>query len=118
MTGYTHKPDLTDIDIEVVSYIAYLEKIIEGYRENGAVQFMGALNRKLRTLAHQIDEANIDFSNSDDKTYDRFLATAKVGKDLASDFKAFLLEYGDKVESEDNKKRIPAIEKFVQNGKS
>ncbi len=106
------RPDLKGLKSETVQYISYLEKVIEGYRNNGAVQFMAALNRQLKTLATQIDGADIDFTKSDDKLYERFLNTAKLGKDLISDFKSFLQEYGDKVQ-EDEKGKIPVVEQFA-----
>lgn len=112
MLENVNRPDLREGDPELVNYIIYLEGIIEGYRDNGAVQFMAALNRKLKKLATQIDDAEINFFG-DDKLYDRFLNTAKIGKDLASDFKSFLQEYGEKVE-EDSSKRTPMIERRAQ----
>lgn len=112
MLENVNRPDLRNGDPELVQYIIYLENIIEGYRDNGAVQFMAALNRKLKKLATQIDDANIDFEG-DDKLYDRFLKTATLGKDLASDFKSFLQEYGEKVE-EETAKRTPIIERRAQ----
>lgn len=114
MLENVNRPDLRDVDPELSSYIIYLERIIEGYRDNGAVQFMAALNRKLKKLATQMDDTDINFGSSDDKLYDRFLATAKVGKDLASDFKSFLLEYGDKLGEEDSIKKTPLVERKAQ----
>jgi len=114
MLDSVNRPDLRNIDPEVVHYVVYLENIIEGYRDNGAVQFMAALNRKLKVLAAQIDDATIAFDSKDDKLYDRFLATAKVGKELASDFRSFLQEYGDKIREEDSGKKTPLIERWAQ----
>lgn len=113
MLENVNRPDLRNGDPELVQYIIYLENIIEGYRDNGAVQFMAALNRKLKKMAVQIDDVEINFGSTDDKLFDRFLATAKVGKDLASDFKSFLQEYGEKVEG-DSSKRTPMIERKAQ----
>ena len=113
MAEQLKRPDLKGAKSEIVVYISYLEKVIEGYRNNGAVMFVAALNRQLKKLADQIDEADINFSSSEDKLYERFLNTAKLGKDLISDFKSFLQEYGDKVQ-EDEKSKIPVVEQFAR----
>lgn len=114
MLDSVNRPNLVYVDPETVSYIIYLESIIEGYRDNGAVQFMAALNRKLKKLAIQMDDTDINFGSSDDRLYDRFLATAKVGKELAADFKSFLLEYGGKLGEEDDVKKTPLVERRAQ----
>lgn len=98
------RPELKGIKPEIVDYIQSLEKTIEGYRDNGAVQFMAALNRQLIKIAEQIDVATIDFTKSEDRMYERFLNTAKLGKDLTADFKAFLSEYGDALKEEESNK--------------
>lgn len=112
MLETVNRPDFRDVDKEIFYYVQYLEKIIEGYRENGAVQFMAALNRQLKKIAVQIEEADIDFAKSEDRMYERFLNTAKLGKDLTADFKSFLQEYGEKIKEEEG--HIPLIEKHAR----
>jgi len=107
------RPNLVNVDRRILEYIEHLENKLNGFNNNGAVKFMAALNRKLELLAEQIDNAKIDFEAKDDKLYERFLNTAKIGKDLASDFKAFILEYGDTIK-EDTSKKIPLVERHAR----
>jgi len=110
-----NRPNRESPEKEIWEYIEYLEDKLSDYSRNGAISFMGSLNRKLMVLAEQIDNADIQFGSKDDKLYDRFIATAKVGKDLASDFKAFLLEYGEVVQEDETKKNRNLMELHAKN---
>jgi|SRR5881628_1783352 len=110
------RPNLKGIDPQVVDYIQCLEKIIDGYSGNGAVDLVSALNNQLRMLADQIQVIDIDITKSDDKTFERFVQLVKLVPDATKDFKALLQEYGDVIKIDD-KKAVPFIEQLLKRGK-
>lgn len=107
------RPDLKKVDPEVFAYIQWLEKIIEGYGDNGAVYLVSALNNQLRALADQVQVIDIDFSKTDDKTFDRFVQLVKLAREVTGDFKSLLQEYGDVIKTDDSQV-IPLIERLAR----
>lgn len=98
-----NRPTRESSEDEIWNYISYIEDKLSGYTKNGAVMFMKSLNNKLLTLAEQIEAADIKFDSKDDRLFDRFLQAAKAGKDLTSDMKSFLQEYGEQIKEEEKK---------------
>lgn len=106
------KPDLTGCTKAQLDYIDYLEKKLEGLNENGAILFMAALNRKLKTLSQSVDDMDIDLQSKDDKTFDRFIKMVAAGSTLVADFKSFNQQYGEQLKDATPAKRTPIEERF------
>lgn len=117
------RPDLTGMTTAQIEYVESLEKITRSLSNNGAVKFMAALNKKMETVADQLDGMSIDInmSDKDDKTLDRLLKMADLGGSFVNAFKTFNQEYGV-TEKEDEHKSVPLVEKLARknrdNGKS
>lgn len=107
------RPNLKDVEPLILDYILWLEKIIEGYGDNGAVYLVSALNNQLRNLADQVQVIDIDFTKSDDKTFERFVQLVKLAREVTGDFKSLLQEYGDTLKVDDTK-AIPLIERLAR----
>jgi|SRR5882757_43492 len=107
------RPDLRDLKPEVVAYIEWLEKIVDGFNDNGAVYLVAALNNQLRVLADQVQVIDIDVTKTEDKVFDRFVQLVKLARDMTSDFKFMLNEYGEVMKVSD-KDVIPLIERLAR----
>lgn len=110
------RPDLAGMTKAQLDYVESLEKIAKNLEHNGAVDFMAALNNKLKLLAEQINGMDlvIDLKDKDDKTLDRLLKMVDLGQGVISSFKTFIQEYGHQTK-EDEKKGQPHFEKIIRN---
>lgn len=114
----SERPNRQTGDEELWKYIEHLESIIAGYNDNGAIQFMAALNRKLKEIADQINFTEINFNSKDDKMYERFLSTVKAGMSIMSDMKLFTNEYGDQIKEDDKRVKNLMEERARNRGKN
>lgn len=98
------RPDLKGCKKEVIEYIEELESKLEKYNQNGAIELGAALNNKLNTISEQIWNSDLDFNSKDDKLYDRFLKTITTFKDVLSDMRQFMIDYGNDVKEIEEKR--------------
>lgn len=113
MNETVKRPDLSALDLEIVSYILWLEKVVEGLGDNGAVYLATALNNQLRNVADQVQALEIDINNTDDKIFDRFVKLAQLSGNLINNFKGVVQEYG-KLDMAADDDGMPAIEKMIR----
>lgn len=112
------RPDLRGMTAQQLAYVEDLERIAKNLENNGAVDFMAALNNKLKTLAKQLNsmELTLDLADKDDKTLDRLLKMVDLGQGVISSFKTFIQEYGHQTK-EDETKGQPVLEQIVRRKK-
>lgn len=106
-----NRPSLKGTSKEVLEYIDELEALVEGLRDNGPVQLMRSLNRKMMTLAKDVDAMELDLT-ADDKALDRFIKMATISRAWTVDFKAFTQEYGPQIKEESTAGQ-PLIERII-----
>lgn len=106
-----NRPSLKGTPKEVLEYIEQLESLVEGLKDNGPVQLMRALNRKMMSLANDVDEMELNLT-ADDKALDRFIKMATISRAWTVDFKAFTQEYGPQIK-EDSSVGQPLIERLI-----
>lgn len=109
------RPDLTGMTKPQLDYVESLERIAKNLENNGAVEFMAALNNKLKVIASQLNsmDLSLDLKDKDDKTLDRLLKMVDLGQGVISSFKTFLQEYGHQIK-EDESKGQPVFEKIIR----
>lgn len=113
------RPDLKGCKKEVIEYIDEMESKLEKYNQNGAIELGAALNNKLNTIAEQIWSSDVNFNSKDDKLFDRFLKTITTYKDVLSDMRQFMIDYGHEVKEIEIKRGNLAETHFKnKNGKA
>lgn len=114
------RPDLTGMTTAQVDYVEYLEKIALVLSNNGAVNFVSAINEQFTKLAEQTRGLDLDITSlkdKDDKTLERFLKMADVAPKLLASFKSFTQEYGA-TDKEDDQKSVPLVERMIRKNRN
>jgi hypothetical protein len=96
-----------------------IEEELKLYRQDGIVGMYYALNKKLNELTKAIDGADINFSDKDDKSFDRLMKAMVECKYIAENMKWLRTEFaltGDESKDKSNASRKPLIETLTKNG--
>lgn len=84
------RPDLKDVSDEVKSYISFLEKI----KDDNFFELYDALRNKLKDMAEEINNADIDLSESTDKSFDRLVKAMVESRSIVENIKFLKSELG------------------------
>ncbi len=109
------RPDFKKLTSDEVEYIEDLEKLRDSIEGNGAIDLGIAINSKLKDIAQEIMNQDIQLLSEDDKKYDRFLNTCKIFKDITETMKWFRDNFGQQIK-EAEEIGGNALEKMIRKG--